>query len=261
VESVDRQALGEYVRFLRERQDARAFGFHDRRRTPGLRRDEVARLANISTVYLKNIEQGRGAKPSPQVLVGLADGLRLDAGQTKHLFDLAQEASPAPARPDTNPSQSILELLATFVTPALLLSARLDVIAQNPAAAELLEDFAVTSPARRNLPLRHFLPEPDDVGDAWTSDDLVAFRRFVTAQLRRAVTRYPRDEDTLALVQRLRSGSERFAADWAATHTGFASPAEPTSMQLGSKTVACDVLLVPEQDQYLVFLTPKAPTP
>ncbi|WP_045741144.1 helix-turn-helix domain-containing protein [Actinoplanes rectilineatus] len=255
METSGRRALGEFLRTMRERQQPTGSeSAVSSRRTPGLRREEAAARANISVAHYINIERGTGASPSPQVLNAIARGLRLDPGQTRHLFELAGEAPPRPRQPPMELPAATSRLLRTLEpTPALVLSARFDVIAQNDAAVELLEDFTVTAPRRRNLIRRHFLPEAGDDGDIWTSAGLEAFTRFATAQLRRTVARYPDDEETAALVTELREHSPHFREAWARVHTGFRGSGR---VALGAETVTCDVMLVPDQDQYVVFLSP-----
>ncbi len=251
-----REALGDFLRSRRERTDPGRLGMPSgSRRTPGLRRSEVAELANISEIHYTNIEQARGSQPSGDVLAAIARAMRLDTGETQHLFDLAEQAAPRPAEPDMELSGRTRQLIESLdPVPVLVCSARLDVIGQNRAAAELLEDFSATSPDRRNLARRHFLPDDDD--DVWGSPGLGALSRFAAAQLRSARARYPDDAATAELVDELRTRSPRFEQIWREEPVGFlrGTALDVTQVQIRQTTVSCEISDIPERDQHLVFL-------
>ena len=133
-------ALGEYLRARRELVDPADAGLRVMgvRRTPGLRREEVATLAGISADYYLRLEQGRDRNPSPQVLAALARVLGLDAAATGYLLSLAA-ARPAPARRprrETVPA-GIRQLLRVLGQPAFVENRMLDVLAANPLATAL----------------------------------------------------------------------------------------------------------------------------
>lgn len=147
-----RAALGDFVRTRRERTDPAVLGFSaEARRTPGLRRSEVAELANISEIHYANIEQARGSQPSPDVLAAIGRALRLDESETDHLFELAEEVPPRSPIPNMELSERTRQLIDSLPVPVLVCSARLDVIGQNQAAVELLEDFSALPVLERNL--------------------------------------------------------------------------------------------------------------
>ncbi|WP_306206391.1 MmyB family transcriptional regulator [Actinoplanes sp. RD1] len=246
-----RAALGDFLRSRRERLDPGALGLpRGNRRTPGLRRVEVAELAHISEIHYTNIEQARGAQPSPDVLAAIARALRLDAGETQHVFELAAQVPPRPATPSTELSERTRRLVDGLdPVPVLVLSARLDVIGQNKAAGALLD----VAPGQ-NLARRHFLPADGD--DVWGSPDLAALSRFAAARLRGALARYPDDPVTASLVASLLAGSPRFAAIWREEPVGFLRDTVPdaTEVRIRQTTVTCEVSDIPGRDQYLVFL-------
>ena len=101
-ESIDRAGLADFLRRRREQLQTSDVGLPDgaRRRTPGLRRDEVAALAAMSTDYYTRLEQGRGPHPSPALLQSLARALRLTSDERDHLFHLAGQAPPPRALGD-----------------------------------------------------------------------------------------------------------------------------------------------------------------
>ncbi|GAA2552491.1 helix-turn-helix transcriptional regulator [Winogradskya consettensis] len=254
-----REALGQFLRSRRERTDPAELGLPLRnRRTPGLRRSEVAELANISEIHYTQIEQARGSQPSPDVLGAVARVLRFTTGETQHLFDLAEQAPPRPAEPAMELSGRTRQLIESLPVPVLVCSARLDVIGQNRASVELLEDFAAGRAADRNLARRHFLPPDHD--DVWGSPGLNALSRFAAARLRSARARYPDDLTTRDLVDELRDRSERFEQMWQEAPVGFLrdTAVEVTEVRIGQATLTCEVTDIPERDQYLVFL-PAAP--
>lgn len=142
-----RNVIGEYLRARRELLQPEDVGLRDlgRRRTPGLRREEVAMLAGVSADYYIRLEQGRDQHPSPQVLDALARALQLDEDATAHLHGLAQ---PAPRRRrSTRPEQvpaAITQLIMSWpTTPAYVFGRYLDVLAANPLATALAPWFTV----------------------------------------------------------------------------------------------------------------------
>ncbi len=257
---MNRRALGEYLRSRRESLDPRAFGvIATSRRVPGLRRSEVAETANISEIYYSNIEQGRGSRPSPEILGAIAQAMRLSRSETEHVFVLAGELAPRPASPDAPLSERMQLLLQSMgELAALVCSARFDVLGQNDAAVTMLGDVMAQPPERRNLALRHFLPHPEDES-RWPPGH-AAFSRFAAAGLRDALARYPDDPRTSGLVAELLARSEEFRRTWARHPVGLmdGDDLEQARVFINSETMRCDVTLLPDRDQYLIFLTPES---
>src|ERR1700754_2426166 len=160
---MDKQELGAFLRSRRDRLRPQDVGLipGPRRRTPGLRREEVAVLAHISTEYYVRLEQGRAPRPSSEVLTGIAGALRLTDAESDHLHVLAGTAPTRTGllRRDVRPS--ILTLLERLPqTAAFVTSAAFEVLAWNDLAAALMEDFARLAPEDRNLARRAFLAAP-----------------------------------------------------------------------------------------------------
>lgn len=137
-----RKELGEFLCALRQRCAPEAFGFPagSRRRTPGLRREEVAQLAGISPTWYTWIEQGRDVQVSHEVLERLAQALRLTGPERSYLFDMAGRSDPhgvERADEDDSAPEALIELLAEFRMPAYILGRYWDVLAWNPPAAAL----------------------------------------------------------------------------------------------------------------------------
>ena len=156
--------LGTYLKDRRAKLDPAAFGFSStRRRTPGLRREEVAQRAHVSATWYTWLEQGRGGAPSADVLDRLARALALKEVEREHLFLLAQGRPPEVRPPVRSASvsprlQRVLDLLET--SPALVKNAEWDIVAWNEAAAAVLIDYETLRPEERNI-LRLIFCHPD----------------------------------------------------------------------------------------------------
>ncbi|WKW52415.1 helix-turn-helix transcriptional regulator [Rhodomicrobium lacus] len=149
----DRRPLGEFLQSRRARLDPSDCGFPaGRRRTPGLRREEVAQLAGVSVTWYTWLEQGREIQVSTQTLEGIARALRLDRAEREHLFLLAQGRPPAMAewrpREVTAALQRMLDGLA--YSPAYIRTKRWDIVGWNRAVALTFADYGAMAPHERN---------------------------------------------------------------------------------------------------------------
>src|SRR5579862_2377350 len=146
--------LGRYLKDRRTRLDPVALGFPmSRRRTPGLRREEVAQRANVSATWYTWLEQGRGGAPSAEVLERIARALMLTEVEREHLFLLAL-GRPPEIRYQTTEGvtprlQRILDALQ--FSPSIVKTATWDVVAWNRAAAAVLTDYGALEPKQRNI--------------------------------------------------------------------------------------------------------------
>ncbi|MFJ4874087.1 helix-turn-helix domain-containing protein [Streptomyces sp. NPDC088745] len=224
--------LGEFLRHRRGELTPAQVGLperaHTRRRVRGLRREEVAELAAISTDYYVRIEQGRLA-PSPPVLDSLARELRLDADQRTYAEGLVAQAARTGHR--TTPRRSprphvhphLTRLLGQLTTtPAIVFGPRLDILAWNPLAAELLCDFAAVPESERNY-IRMVFTDPAmrDVYPDW--EDVA---RTCVEVLRMEAGTHPADPALTALVGELAVADRQFRAWWAehrVAHQDFGS--------------------------------------
>jgi transcriptional regulator with XRE-family HTH domain len=205
--------LGHYLRDRRTRLDPAAFGFPlGRRRTPGLRREEVAQRANVSATWYTWLEQGRGGAPSDEVLDRIARALMLTEVEREHLFLLGLGRPPEVRyhAPDevTPRVQRILDALE--VSPAFVRSPTWDVVAWNRAAAAVLTDYGRLAPAERNILRLMF-------GDSRVralNPDWKSVARFVVATFRADVARAGATRNVEALVAELSQSSPEFAAMW-----------------------------------------------
>jgi transcriptional regulator with XRE-family HTH domain len=220
-----------------------------RRRTPGLRREEVAHLASMSVEYYARIEQARGPRPSPRILDALAAALQLTAAERTHLFRLAGTSPTPPPGPARQVRPYVADLLRRIPEAgAVVTDASYDVIAWNPLAEALLGNLA----GEPNLARRRFL-EP-----GWSrSSGGEEFSHIVVARLRGAADRYPRDGRLARLLAELRAGSEEFVQVWDTNPVRAPGHRSKTFThpEVGVVRVNCDVLAVPDDDQQVVFMT------
>lgn len=209
------QELAAFLRSRREGLDPGRLGLpsHRRlRRTPGLRREEVAELAGVSTDYVIRLEQGRGLRPSAEVLAALARALCLDPDERDYLFDLAGHRRPGttggPAS-DTPPSLArLVDDLSPL--PAMLLDHRYDILAWNPEMARLLPGFDTLPPSRRNA-MWLCLLHPETRG---LYADREQTLRDGIAHLRAAWAAHPDDRALSDLIAEFVTRDEDFARLW-----------------------------------------------
>ncbi|MEU8202340.1 helix-turn-helix transcriptional regulator [Streptosporangium sp. NPDC049046] len=255
---MDKQELGAFLRSRRERLQPRDVGLPSgsRRRTPGLRREEVAVLAHISTEYYVRLEQGRAPRPSGEVLSGIAGALRLTDAESDHLHVLAGTAPNRSGlhRRDVRPS--ILALLERLPqTAAFVTSAAFEVLAWNDLMAALMEDFSALDPKDRNLARKAFFGSAHADAALYGVSDATEFRHHVVMGLRSALARYPSDPAVIELVDELRDGSPEFARLWE-RHDVQAAPTLTKTFRhpvVGEITVDCDSLTLADRDQNLVL--------
>lgn len=255
---MDKQGLGAFLRSRRERLRPLDVGLPSgpRRRTPGLRREEVAVLAHISTEYYVRLEQARAPRPSGEVLAGIADALRLTDAESDHLHVLAGTAPSRTRlhRRDVRPS--ILALLERLPSTAgFVMSAVFEVLAWNDLAAALMEDFAGLDPKDRNLARWAFLGPPRPGTALYGDSDAADFRHHVVMELRATLARYPRDPEVAGLVDELREASPDFVRLWERHDVQAARTLTKTFRHpaVGEVTVDCDVLTLTDRDQHLVL--------
>jgi transcriptional regulator with XRE-family HTH domain len=203
-------ALGTFLRARRARVDPSDLGLPatTRRRTPGLRREEVATLAGVSVEYLTRLEQGRSSRPSTEVLDALARALRLDREAHRHLRLLAGVAPP-PVSPPADVRPALVEALEALAPkPAYLISPRMELLATTPAARALLGPLG--DEPRPSFPRWFFLdPRSRDYHADWAAD-----AANCVANLRLAVRPDRPDPLLDALVAELEATSVDFRRWW-----------------------------------------------
>ncbi|MFB9194833.1 helix-turn-helix transcriptional regulator [Actinomadura verrucosospora] len=261
---MDRQETAAFLRSRRARIQPADVGLPGgtRRRTPGLRREEVARLAGMSVDYYIRLEQGRGPRPSRQILGALARALRLTDDERAYLYGLAGEAPEPPSGPSRDVPPGIVHLLERLDdTPAYVLSARQDIIAWNPLAAALMTEFAAMAPGDRNVV--RWLFTGSDIERYGADEYLTRFARGLVADLRAAFGRYPGDAGIAGLVAEVAGRSALFARLWDEGEVEIrrGSRKRMTHPVVGELDMHCDVLYVPERDQRVVLYTTTPGTP
>jgi transcriptional regulator with XRE-family HTH domain len=206
-------ALGAYLRDRRTRLDPASFGFlAERRRTPGLRREEVAQRANISPTWYTWLEQGRGGAPSADVLDRIARALMLTDLEREHLFLLGLGRPPEARyrKPDgvTPRLQRVLDALEP--TPALIRTATWNVVAWNRAASAMLMDYGSLPPDQRNI-LRYLFLDPRARAAQY---DWESVARFALGAFRVDAARAGAAAEVGPLVEEMRRLSPEFDAMW-----------------------------------------------
>jgi transcriptional regulator with XRE-family HTH domain len=205
--------LGVYLKDRRAKLDPTAFGFSStRRRTPGLRREEVAQRANVSATWYTWLEQGRGGAPSADVLNRIAGALMLTEVEREHLFLLGLGRPPEvhyQAVESVTPRlQHVLDALE--FSPAFIKTPIWDVLAWNRAAAAVLTDYGTLPPGKRNI-LRMMFCEPYIRA---RQADWGSVARFVVAAFRTDVARAGASDYVKTFVDELCRDSPEFAAVW-----------------------------------------------
>jgi transcriptional regulator with XRE-family HTH domain len=261
---MDRQQLAEFLRSRRARVQPADVGLPagTRRRTPGLRREEVARLAGMSVDYYIRLEQGRGPHPSTQILRALARALRLTTTESHHLYHLAGQSPESPSAMSQDVPPGILHLLERLDdTPAYVLNARHDILVWNALAAALMTDFAAKAPRDRNVVRWLFLGPTIERYDTDEYVNLLA--RESVADLRASTGRYPDDRALAELVAEVSARSPLFARLWDEGEVGVRRGSRKRMRHpvVGELEVHCDVLYVPERDQRVVLYTTTPGTP
>jgi transcriptional regulator with XRE-family HTH domain len=209
-----RRQSGAFLRSRRERLTPSDVGLPAgfRRRTPGLRREEVAFLAGVGATWYTWLEQGRDVRPSPEVLSALADALRLDAAERRHLYILNDRPPPElrPVGPE-RVAEPLLRMLESLThQPAYVLGRRWDILAWNRAAAILFGDYATLVGDERNIMHLVFV----DKAHRKLLVDWDELAPAVLAMFRADSARYAGDGDFTRLISKLSQASAAFRKWW-----------------------------------------------
>jgi transcriptional regulator with XRE-family HTH domain len=261
--TLNRDDLAAFLRARRARLSPRYAGLPEvgRRRTPGLRRQEVAQLAGMSIDYYIRLEQGRGPQPSRQVLSALARALMLNGDERDYLFRIAGAAPPQPVRPSREISPGIRHLLDGMpATPAYVVDAAYNILAWNPVAVHFIGNL--DGHADRNMIRWTFRRSPADV--IWDDEHFVRFTRSTVADLRASYARYPGDPEIDSLVSEMLALSPPFAAMWNEYDVEVRGPMLKVvnHPRLGRLEFECQVLHVAETGQRVIAYcaAPGSPT-
>jgi transcriptional regulator with XRE-family HTH domain len=259
--------LGTFLRSRRARVQPSEIGLpagHRKRRTDGLRREEIATAASVSVDYYTRLEQGRERHPSDTVLDSLAATLRLEGEEREHLFRVADSSgtgrlrSTAPDPRQVRPS--VQELLNTLSpTPAYLLSRCNDLLAANPGGLTLLAGIDQWPPARRNTIRYIFLhPVARKLFVNWST-----IASSAVAHLRAMAGLHPHDHALAELVDELHTKSEEFPRMWGQHDVRSLSTGHKTidHPNVGGMELTYEVLDISDAEQRLVIYQATPGTP
>jgi transcriptional regulator with XRE-family HTH domain len=258
---MDREALAQFLRRRREALNPVDVGLPvgARRRTAGLRREEVAQLTGMSVDYYGRLEQSRGPQPSPQMLRALARALRLTDDETDHLYRLAGHAVPDRSTHSLNVRPALLFVLDQLSDAAAFVCSDTDVIlAQNGLAKLLMSELPVAGGTGVEASMTwHWFTDPRSRAGA-PEEDHDRLSRTTVADLRAAWARRPNDADMRELVGALLEHSPEFADLWARHEVATRRMDRKTFLtRVGAITLDCEVLATTDA-QRLVVLTPPA---
>ena len=256
---MQRDQLADFLRRRREAIRPGEVGIADgpRRRTAGLRREEVAMLAGMSVDYVVRLEQGRSSQPSAQLLGALARALRLSDDERDHLFHLAGHQPPpadAVARQARAGLVRMLHLLGD--APALVMSDLGEVLAQNRASLLLTGDHSLLTGDRRYNAYRWFT-DPDARATR-PPEEREHHARQLVADLRATAGRRAADPVVTGLVDRMSAASDDFRRLWAEHEVAVRRADRKTLVhpRVGRLLMDCETLVTPDLGQMLLVLTP-----
>lgn len=255
---MDRFALADFLRRRRESLLPADVGLPDgaRRRAPGLRREEVAALAVISTDYYTRLEQRRGPQPSDQVLSSLARALRLTGSERDYLFQMAGRNAPSPLSAGSHVAPALLRVLDRLAdTPAFIVSALGETLVQNRMAEALFGDRTGFTGLARSEIYRWFTDPHERL--VYPEGDRDRQSRAQVANLRAAYGAMGSTSRVGELVAALQKESAEFAELWDRHEVAkrFADHKTLLHPELGPIEVDCQVLFTEDQSQALLVLT------
>ncbi len=252
--------LIEFGRFIRTRREAlqpEDVGIRRgaRRRTRGLRREEVAELSVMSADYLARLERGSGPQPSEQIITSIARGLRLTIDERDHLLLLAGHQPSTRMASNLHVSPGLMRVLDSLVdTPAQVMGSLGETLAQNPTAIALFGDETHYTGLQRTAAYRWFTgPSSRTVYD---SRDHEHHSRVLVSQVRAASVR-SKPSRTGPLVERLREQSAEFNELWEANEIGRRHSEEKrfTHPEVGYLQLYCQIAIDPDELQTLLVFT------
>ncbi|MEH1054115.1 helix-turn-helix domain-containing protein [Micromonospora sp. CPCC 206171] len=255
---MDRAALADFLRRRREALQPGDVGLAAgaRRRAAGLRREEVATLAAMSTDYYTRLEQQRGPQPSPQMLAALARALRLTTGERDYLFRVAGHNAPARVTTATHVAPALLRVLDRLDdTPALILSNLGEILVQNRMAEALFGDRSGHTGLARSEIYRWFTDPAERL--RYPEADRPRQSRAQVANLRAAYGSMGPRSRAGELVRALQKASPEFAELWERHEVAqrFADHKTLIHPELGAIELDCQVLFTEDQSQALLVLT------
>ncbi|GGP02675.1 helix-turn-helix transcriptional regulator [Nonomuraea glycinis] len=255
---MDRARLAEFLRRRREALQPEDVGLPrgGRRRTDGLRREEVAVLSDMSVDYYSRLEQRRGPHPSEQMLAALAGGLRLSLEDRDHLFRLAGYAIPQRTLRADHINPGMMRIFDGLEDAAAQVVNYLgETLKQTRLSKALLGDETVRTGMARSTHYRWFT-DPT-ARSIHPEDDHAPHSRLIAANLHELYTRDRKDPRVAAIVDALLAESTEFAALWREHPVSrlYCPPKRVQHPQLGLLELHCQTLIDPDQSQMLVVYT------
>jgi transcriptional regulator with XRE-family HTH domain len=258
---MDREALADFLRHRRESLQPEDVGLArgQRRRTNGLRREEVAMLASMSTDYYARLEQQRGPQPSPPMIAAISRALRLTLTERDHLYRLAGHTPPRSDIRSDHVPPGMRRVLDRLDTPAMVTNDLGEVLDQNPLAVALLGDetrFKPDDPNRSRFYRWFTDPGSRALHPAEEHDE---YSRSYVAVLRLATGRHPHDPHGQELIDRLICASPEFASLWAEHDVApRPGPDRKTFLhpEVGRIELDCATLSAENDSQILLVYTP-----
>lgn len=256
--AIDRTGLAEFLRHRRESLQPEDVGLlrGQRRRTSGLRREEVALLCHMSTDYYARIERERGPQPSPQMIASIAQGLHLSIDERDHLFRLAGHNPPTRGAASEHISPGLLRILDRLDdTPAEIVTELGETLRQSPLGVALTGDTTSYTGPDRSIGYRWFTDPA--TRQLYAADDHSFLTRMFAAGLRQVVTLRGPDSEAAQFVDLLLAQSEEFRKVWD-THEVGIRPADVKRFvhpEVGELELTCQSLLDPDQSHRLLVYT------
>jgi len=255
---IDRAGLAEFLRHRRESLQPEDVGLPRgaRRRTDGLRREEVAVLCHMSTDYYARIERERGPQPSAEMVASIAQGLHLSLEERDHLFRLAGHEPPSRGVTSEHISPGLLRVLDRLMdTPAEIVTEMGETLRQTPLGAALLGDASRWTGPARSVGYRWFTdPSTRQLHDPREHDFL---SRLYTSHLRRVVALRGPNSRAARMADVLVQRSEEFRLLWSTHEIGLQPEDTKTFLhpQVGAIRLNCQRLLDPQQSHLLMVYT------
>lgn len=255
---IDRDGLAAFLRQRRESLQPEDVGMHrgPRRRTNGLRREEVAVLCFMSTDYYARLERGTGPQPSEQMLASIAQGLHLSLSERDHIFRLAGHNPPPRGASSEHVSPGLLRIFDRLAdTPAEIVTELGETLRQTPTSIALTGDAARHQGDARILGFRWFT-DPD-ARAAYPEDEQTTLSRVYASGLRELVTLRGPESRAAGVAERLLLHSPEFAELWAAHEVGIRPPEVKRFIhpEVGALELNCQTLIDPEQSHLLLVYT------
>lgn len=255
---IDRTGLSDFLRVRREALQPEDVGLPrgQRRRTSGLRREEVAVLCHMSADYYTRLEQERGPQPSEQMVAAIAQGLHLSLDERDHLFHLAGHRPPERGAESDHVSPGMLRILDRLVdTPAEIVTELGETLRQTPLGVALVGDLGRFSGPERSIGYRWFTVP--GARDLHPPEDHEHFSRMYVSGLRGIMARRGPTSKAARLAAALAAENEEFRALWDEHQVGI-MPHElkrydhPT---VGRLELSCQILQDPRQAHSLLVYT------